>query len=263
MERVELATGVTLNTRIDGPDGAPWIILSNSLGADLRMWDGQIDLLTRRFRVLRYDQRGHGQSDVPAGPYSFPVLVADVIAMMDHFGIETADWLGLSMGAMTGMGLAINHGDRFDRMVFADARSVATDAYKAMWDTRVANVKAGGVEAIADASLGLWFTERFRAANPEETAAARAMIVGTSDAGYIASCFALRELDYFNDLPKIASPVLYLCGGKDKGAPPEEMREMASVTPGAIYVEIPDAGHVANINQPDAFNAALTEFFDL
>jgi 3-oxoadipate enol-lactonase len=227
------------------------------------MWDGQIDLLTRKYRVLRYDQRGHGASDAPGGAYSFDMLVADVIALMDHYEIAKADWIGLSMGAMTGMGLAIHHSDRFDRMVLADARAVATDAYKAMWDQRIAAVEAGGVEAIADASLGLWFTEDWRKANPEATASARAMIVATKPAGYISSCSALRGLDYLKDLGKVTRPVLYICGGEDKGAPPEVMQEIAKATPGAAYVEVPRAGHVANINQPDAFNAAVAGFLGI
>lgn len=263
MAQVTMPDGIRLNTRVDGPEGAPWVMLSNSLGADLAMWDGQIDLLTRKYRVLRYDQRGHGSSDAPEGQYSFDVLVADVIAIMDHHGISRADWIGLSMGAMTGMGLAVHHPERFGKMILADARPVATDAYKTMWDQRIAAVTAGGVEAIADASLGLWFTDDFRAANPEVTAAARAMIAATNPTGYIGSCYALRGLDYLRHLGGVALPVLYVCGGKDKGAPPEVMQDMAKVTPGARYVEIPDAGHVANINQPEAFNRAVAEFLEI
>jgi 3-oxoadipate enol-lactonase len=263
MPRIELPGGVTLNTSVDGPEGAPWVVLSNSLGADLTTWEGQVDLLTRKYRVLRYDQRGHGQSDAPDGPFSFKMLVADALAVMDQHGVKKADWIGLSMGGMTGMGLAIHHADRFGRMVVADARSVATDAYKQMWDQRVAAIEKGGVEAIVEGSLGLWLTGEFRAANPLVTAACAEIIKGTSAKGYIASCYALRALDYFKDLDKINIPVLYLCGGKDKGAPPEEMQQMAKVTPGARYVEIPDAGHVANINQPEAFNSALADFLDL
>lgn len=263
MARVTLPNGVSLNTRVDGRQDAPWVVLSNSLGADLAMWDGQVDMLARKYRVLRYDQRGHGASDAPEGPYSFDTLVADVIALMDHYGIAKADWLGLSMGAMTGMGLAIHHPDRFGRMVLADARAEATDAYKAMWDQRIAAIEAGGVEAVAEGSLGLWFTEDWRAANPEATASARAMIVSTKPEGYISSCSALRELDYFKDLGKVTLPVLYICGGEDKGAPTEVMQEMAKATPGSKYVEIPRAGHVANINQPEAFNAAVAEYLGI
>ncbi len=263
MSRVTLPDGTALNIRVDGPDGAPWIILSNSLGANLAMWDGQMDLLTRKYRVLRYDQRGHGASDAPPGAYTFDLLVADVIALMDHEGIDCADFMGLSMGAMTGMGLAISHPERFGRMVLADARSVSTDAYKAMWDGRIATIRSEGIGKVAEASLGLWFTQAFRDANPDAAAAARRMIAATDPEGYISSCNALRELDYFKHLGSVTLPVLYLCGSEDKGAPPEEMQEMARVTPGARYVEITSAGHVANINQPEAFNSALADFLGL
>jgi len=263
MEMVKLPDGVSLCTQVDGPADAPWIVLSNSLGASFAMWDGQVELLMRKYRVLRYDQRGHGQSDAPAAPYSFDLLVGDVIAVMDHYGIDQADFIGLSMGAMTGMGLALAHSHRFGRMVLADARSVATESYRAMWDQRITTIEAGGVEAVGDGSIAMWLTEGWRNAHPAETAAARAMIVATNPLGYIASCYALRELDYLKGLGSVTMPVLYVCGAEDKGAPPEEMQEMARVTPNARYVEIPDAGHVANINQPDAFNAAIAEFLQI
>ena len=263
MTRVSLPDGNSLNTCVDGPEGAPWIVLSNSLGANLKMWDGQIDLLTRKYRVLRYDQCGHGTSDAPEGPYTFEGLVADVIVVMDRHGVDTADFIGLSMGAMTGMGLALAHPARFGRMVLADARAVATEAYKRMWDGRIATIRSEGVDSVAKSSLGLWFTDEFRDANPAATEAARSMIAATPPDGYISSCLALKELDYFDDLGSITQPVLYLCGDADKGAPPAEMREMARVTPNARYVEIPGAGHVANINQPTAFNAALAEFLEI
>lgn len=263
MKTVKLSDGLSLCTQVDGPDGAPWVVLSNSLGANLKMWDGQMDLLTRKYRVLRYDQRGHGHSDAPAVPYSFDLLVDDVIALMDHYGIDKTDFIGLSMGGMTGMGLALSHPNRFGCMILADARSVATDAYRAMWDQRIATIKNSGIEPVAEASLGLWFTDEWRAANPEATEAARAMIAATHPQGYIASCHALRELDYLKDLGSVAIPVLYLCGGNDKGAPPAEMQEMARVTPGSRYVEIPNAGHLANLNQPETFNAAVAEFLNI
>lgn len=263
MTRVRLSDGVSLNTRVDGPDGAPWVVMSNSLGSNLSMWDGQIDLLTARYRVLRYDHRGHGASDVPPGPYSFDMLTGDVIQLMDHFGIGTADWIGLSMGAMTGMGLAIHHADRFGRMVLADGRADAPEMFKAMWDQRIAVVSDGGTEAVADGTLAMWLTEDWRAENPQATAAVRAMITSTNAKGYIACCQGLKDLDYLKDLGSVRNPVLYICGAEDKGAPPEVMKAMAAATPGAAYVEIPNAGHVPNINRPQEFNAALSDFLEL
>jgi 3-oxoadipate enol-lactonase len=263
MPKVRLSDGVSLNTRVDGAEGAPWVVLSNSLGSNLSMWDGQIELLTSKYRVLRYDHRGHGASDVPPGPYSLDKLVGDVIELMDHFGIEKADWIGLSMGAMTGMGLAIHHPDRFGRMVLADGRADAPEMFRAMWDQRIAVVSEGGTEAVADGTLGMWLTEDWRAANPEATAAVRAMIASTDPKGYIACCQGLKELDYLKDLGSVRVPVLYICGAEDKGAPPDVMKAMKAATPGAAYVEIPAAGHVPNINRPEAFNAALAQFLEV
>lgn len=251
---------VQINTRIDGPDGAPWIVLSNSLGSNLSMWDPQMDLLTKTHRVLRYDTRGHGGSSSPKGPYSFDDLVADAIGIMDHHGVERADWMGLSMGAMTGMGLALQHGARFRRMILADGRADSPPANQNMWDDRIKTVEAGGTEAVADGSIGMWVSEDWRTANPKETAALREMITSTDPAGYIGCCQAIRELDYLRHLPKLTLPVLYVVGGEDKGAPPDVMRAMAEATPGARFVEIPGAGHIANVNAPEAYNAAISAF---
>lgn len=263
MTRVRLSDGTLLNTRLDGPEGAPWLVMSNSLGSNLSMWDGQIDLLTAKYRVLRYDHRGHGASDVPPGPYTFDRLTADVIDLMDHHGIETADFIGLSMGAMTGMGLAIHHAPRFGRMVLADGRADAPEMFKAMWDQRIAVVSEYGTEGVADGTLEMWLSADWRAENPEATRAVRDMIAATDPNGYIACCQGLKTLNYLKDLGSVGNPVLYICGANDKGAPPEVMRAMAKATPGAAYVEIPNAGHVPNINRPQAFNAAIADFLDI
>ncbi len=262
MSRVEV-NGTVLNTRIDGDEGRPWIVLSNSLGSSLGMWDAQIEALQARYRVLRYDTRGHGQSAVPPGPYALDDLVADAVALMDHFGIETADWMGLSLGAMTGMGLALHHPGRFGRMVLADGRADAPEGFRKMWDDRIARIAEGGTEAIADATLGTWLTEAFRAAHPDEAVRLRQMIVDTPDAGYVACATGLKDLDYLRQLGGIGLPVLYVGGSDDPGAPPAVMQEMADATPGARFVEIAGAAHIANINQPQAFTAAIAGFLEL
>ncbi|MFN3147456.1 MAG: 3-oxoadipate enol-lactonase [Paracoccaceae bacterium] len=263
MTRATLAGGVTLNTRIDGPADAPWLILSNSLGTTLAMWDPQIDALTARYRVLRYDTRGHGGSDTPPGPYGFADLTGDVIALMDHFGIETAAFMGLSMGGMTGMGLSIHHADRITRVVCADGRADAPPPVRTMWDERIARVQAGGLEAIADATLASWLTGDWRAANPDATARIREMVLSNDPAGYIACCHALKGLDYLRHLGEARAPILFVGGSEDKGASPEVMRAMAAATPGGTYTEIPGAAHVANLNAPAAFTAAIAGFLGL
>ena len=254
---------VQLNTRIDGAEGAPCIVLSNSLGANLTMWDAQMPLLTRKYRVLRYDKRGHGGSGTPDGPYSFAELCEDVIGLMDHFGIEQAAWMGLSMGAMTGMGLALTHPDRFSRMVLADGRADMPEANQGMWDQRIAAISEGGLAAIVDGTLAMWLTQDWRDANPDRVAEIRKMITGNDPAGYIACCEALKKLDYLRYLGGITLPVLYVVGSEDMGAAPAVMREMAEATPDAGFVELPGAGHVANINVPDAFDAAISPFLGI
>ena len=257
--RVDLGS-LSLQTYVDGPEGAPWIVLSNSLGATAAMWAPQIGMLTQHFRVLRYDTRGHGGSDAPDGPYSFDDLTSDVVGLMDHYGIGSAAFMGLSMGGMTGLGLARDYGARITRVVCADARSDSPPPFQAMWDDRMAKVRAGGLEAIAEGTLASWLTPDWHAANPDDLAAVRDMVLSNDPMGYIACCEALKRLDYFKDLPGLETPVLYVGGALDKGAAPEVMSAMAEATPGGRYVELAGAAHVANINAPDAFNAAIAEF---
>ncbi|MDJ0637325.1 MAG: 3-oxoadipate enol-lactonase [Paracoccaceae bacterium] len=262
-DKVALSPGLTLNTAIDGDKGNPWIVLSNSLGANLSMWDPQIDVLTTKYRVLRYDTRGHGGSDVPEGPYDFAGLVADVIALMDAHDIESAAFMGLSMGGMTGLGLALDHPDRVSRVVCADGRADAPEPFRAMWDQRMAAVGEHGLAGIVDGTLATWFTEAWREANPDKLAEVRSMVLGNDPAGYTACCQALKRLDYLRRLGDVTIPVLYVGGSEDKGAAPEVMRAMAAATPGGKFHEVPDAAHVANINQPKAFNDAVAGFLDL
>lgn len=261
--RVTLASGLALNTAIDGGGDKPWIILSNSLGANLSMWDPQIDALSGSYRVLRYDTRGHGGSDAPEGPYDFDGLVRDVIGLMDAHEIDKAAFMGLSMGGMTGLGLALDHADRVSRVVCADGRADAPDPFRAMWDQRMAAVSENGLAGIVEGTLATWFTEEWRAANPDALSKVRNMVLGNDPKGYIACCKALQKLDYLRRLGEVSIPVLYVGGSQDKGAAPEVMQAMAAATPGGVFHEVPDAAHVANINQPDAFNRAIADFLGL
>lgn len=253
-----------IHTQVDGPagapDDAPWVVLSNSLGASLAMWDAQMATLTATHRVLRYDTRGHGGSATVAGPFTMADLVADAVAVMDAHGVARADFVGLSMGGMTGLGVALAHPDRLHRLVCADARADAPEAFRANWDARIARVTEHGLAGIVDATLDGWLTADFRAANPDVMDGVRAMVLANDPAGYTGCCAALKSLDYFKDLGGLTVPTLYVCGSEDKGAAPDVMRAMAAATPHAAFVLIPDAAHVANINAPAAFNAALRAF---
>jgi 3-oxoadipate enol-lactonase len=251
-------------TRVDGAArDAPWIVLSNSLGADHTMWDAQMPLLSRHFRVLRYDTRGHGRSATVPGAFGMDALVADLVAVMQAHGVARADVLGLSLGGMTGMGLALAHPARVNRLIVADARADAPELYRANFAARIAKVEEGGLAAIVDGTLESWFTPDWRDANPVEVARIRAMVLSHDPQGYIGCCQALMTLDYLRHLGGIAAPTLYLGGAADMGAAPEVMAQMAAATPGARHVIIPAAAHVANINAPHGFDAALTAFLEL
>ena len=258
--RNTLASGIALNARVDGAEDSPWLILSNSLGSNLDMWAPQMEMLLKRFRVLRYDTRGHGGSDAPPGPYGFDDFTGDVLGLMDAHGIQRASFMGLSLGGMTGLGLALDHAERFERIVCADARADAPEPFRAMWDQRIAAVEAGGLEAIVEGTLASWLTEDWRGANPDKTEDIRRMVRSNDPKGYIACCHGLKTLNYLYRLPDIKLPILYVGGSNDMGAAPAVMSEMAAATPGGIYREIPGAAHVANINAPDAFNAAIDSF---
>lgn len=256
-------SGHRLWTRIDGADGAPWIVLANSLGSDHTMWDPQIEMLTRRYRVLRFDTRGHGKSETPPGEWAMADLESDTLALMDAHGIDTADYMGLSLGGMVGLGLALRAPQRFGRMVVADGRADAPEAFLANWDNRIAKVQAEALAGIVEMTLQTWFTPDWIAANPETVERVRAMVLGNDATGYIRCCGALKGLDYLRHLGKVTIPILYVVGDVDKGAAPEVMREMAEATPGSRLDVIDEAAHISNMNNPAGFNRAVGAFLGL
>ncbi|MBF9038261.1 3-oxoadipate enol-lactonase [Rhodobacterales bacterium LSUCC0387] len=248
---------------IDGARNSDWIILSNSLGANLNMWNDQIPLLSSKFRVLRYDTRGHGGSSTPNGRYTFDDLCFDVMQLMDHFEIESTVFMGLSMGGMTGLGLGLQFPQRFSKIVCADGRADAPEVFRNMWDDRISKVHDGGLQAIVDGTIQSWFTSDWIERNPSHVAEIKNMVLSNDAEGYVGCCYALKELDYLKELPRLTVPVLYVGGDQDKGASPEVMSNMAEATPNATYVKIRDAAHVANINAPERFNAAIQNFLDI
>lgn len=255
MTRMRVPSGdAVLSAQIDGDAGKQWLLLSNSLAADLTMWDDQIGWLTRTHRVLRYDTRGHGQSTAPKGPYSFDMLVGDMVALLDHLGADRADVMGLSLGGMTALGLGLANPARVRRMVVCDARADAPPPFVQSWDDRIAAIRAGGMATIADGTLARWFTPAADAAVPER---ARAMILNTSPTGYEGCANALKGLDYLRHLGGMAAPVLYVVGAEDMGAPPAAMRAMADATPGSHYAEVAGTAHVPNMENPAAFAQAV------
>ena len=193
--------GCRLDYAVSGPDDAPPLVLSNSLGSDRGMWDAQADALARRYRLLRYDTRGHGASDAPTGDYSLARLARDLLTLMDHAEIARAHVAGVSLGGLTAMWLGVHAPDRVDRLVLAN--TAARIGSVPMWTERMRLVETGGLAAIADATMDRWFTAGFRAARPEAVDRIRATLEAVPVSGYLGCCAALRDSDLRDDMARV------------------------------------------------------------
>ncbi len=254
------ANGIAFNCAIDGPEGAPWVTLSNSLATNLHMWDAQAAALASDFRVLRYDKRGHGASEAPAGPYDFEMLIDDVLGLWGALGIETSHFVGLSIGGMTGLGLAIDHAPRLSSLVVSNAVARADDAFRSAWDERIAFAENRGMAALADPTVARWCSDEFLTAAPPALATLKGMVAATSVAGYVGCARALQGLDFETRMPEITTRTLFIAGKEDIATPASTMRHMAALVPGSRYVELSPTGHLASMELPDAYSAELRKF---
>ena len=254
--------GISFVCQIDGAEGAPWLTFSNSLNTNLSLWDGQVALLADRFRILRYNTRGHGGTEAPPGPYDLEDLAGDIVALWDALEIERSHFVGLSIGGMTGQALALGWPERIGKFVLAGTRADFTGDFATVVPQMIAQVEREGLGPLQEQMPLRWFTEAVRAARPELVDQARALIASNTVAGYTACADAMTRLDYMERLHEIALPTLLICGAQDIGTPAAGMREMAKRMPNVRYVEIDPAGHLSNIENPDFFNAALSEFLD-
>jgi 3-oxoadipate enol-lactonase len=251
---------VRLHRVLEGPADAPALLLSNSLGTTLAMWDAQVPALAERYRIVRYDRRGHGQSPVPPGPYAIDDLGRDVLSLLDELGLERVSFCGISIGGAVGMWLALEAPERLDRLVLCCTRPAFLPPEQ--WVERAALVREGGVTVVSEAALDRWFTERFRAERPDVVDAFRTMLVRTPAEGYAGCCEALATFDLRSRLAAITAPTLVVTGADDPVVPPGSGAELAAAIPGATHVVIADAAHIANVEQPDAFTAALRAHLD-
>lgn len=254
-----LAGEVQLFHRFDGPQGAPVLLLSNSLGTHHGMWNAQMPALTRAFRVLRYDTRGHGRSSVPRGPYALADLGHDVLRLIDELGLSRVHFCGLSLGGMTGLWLAAHAPQRIARLVLANTSSYVGSPE--VWNARIQAVTRGGMPAVADAVLERWFTPEFRAAMPREVEPIRQMLLATPPDGYIACASAVRDMDLRGDLAAVRCPTLVIAGARDPALPPSHGTFIAERVAGARFIELASM-HLSNIEARDAFTAALTGFLE-
>jgi len=256
---LKLATG-DIHYQLDGAAGKPVLVLSNSLGTDLGMWEAQLPAFTERFRVLRYDTRGHGASAVSQGPYSIEQLGRDVLALMDALDIAKASFCGLSMGGLIGQWLGVNVGERLHKLVLCNtAAKIASDE---VWNGRIDSVLQGGQQAmrdLRDASIARWFTPGFASARPELVEPVVGMLAQTSPEGYAANCAAVRDADFRELLGAVAVPTLIVCGSADAVTTPEHGRFMQESIQGAELVEFP-AAHLSNVEAGEAFTRAVLDF---
>jgi 3-oxoadipate enol-lactonase len=240
-----------------GPETAPTLVFSNSLGTNLSMWDAQVARLERDFRILRYDTRGHGQSSVTPGPYTIAQLTGDVSALLDQLGMKEVCFCGLSMGGMIGMLLALREPKRVRKLVLCStAAKIGTGA---IWDARIAAVRNGGMSAVVEGVLERWFTAGYRAGSPDAIEPIRHMLLASHIEGYVANCEAVRDFDARESIAGIRVATLILSGTYDPAATPADGRFMAERIAGAVYRELP-AAHLSNIEVADAFTGELEKF---
>ncbi len=249
--------GVRLHYGADGDPANPALVLSNSLGASLDMWAPQVEPLARHFYVIRYDTRGHGQSEVTPGPYTIAQLGRDVVGLLDDLGLERVHFAGVSMGGLTGQWFALNRPERLARLALCNTAAYIGPPEN--WTSRAEKVRADGVGSIADAVASRWLTADYAAAQPELAASLRRMLAATASEGYAAACLAVREADFRADLPRIAVPTLVIAGTHDAATPAAEGRFLADHIPGAQYRELSGA-HLTNLEAVRRFNEALLSF---
>jgi 3-oxoadipate enol-lactonase len=256
---IETIAGEPFNIRFDGPADAPVLMLSNSLGTNLSMWDPQIAEWSKHFRILRYDSRGHGLSVATDRAFSIATLGRDALAILDHFGIEKAHWCGVSKGGMVGQWLATNARQRMGRVVLANtaARMGPPD----LWNGRIRTVRSKGMAVIVQATLERWFSPAFRQSEPATVTKVSEMLTSTPAIGYATCCAAIRDMDQREALRGIANPVLVIIGRVDPATPPAAGHLIAEAIPGSRTVEL-DAAHLSNLEQPAAFTGAVLDFLN-
>jgi 3-oxoadipate enol-lactonase len=252
------ANDIEIYYELSGPAGAPVVMLSNSLGTRLEMWDPQMPALTEGYRVLRYDSRGHGRSDAPPGPYSIAMLGEDARALLDALGIAAVHFCGLSKGGMVGQWLGTHHGGRLASLTLCATAARLGPAE--LWNQRIEQSARDGMASLVDGVTERWFTAGYRATPRPEIEQVRAMILATSPQGYGGCCAAIRDMDQSEAIGAIRTPTLIVAGADDPATTVEVMRDLHERIPGSRFVQIPQAAHLVNIEQAGRFNRALTSF---
>jgi 3-oxoadipate enol-lactonase len=251
--------GISVNYQVDGIEDGPWLVLSNPLATRLALWDAQVARLGQFFRILRYDQRGHGATDAPSGRYDFGTLADDVIALLDALSIRRAHFVGLSMGAATAVAICKREPARLDRVALCDSSGASSPVTHRQWEERIALVLNGGMAAVAESLVQRWLAPSALAGNAPHVDVVRQMILNTPVNGFVGCAAAIGNHDFRSTIHTMPRPTLFLVGDKDVTAA-SVMRSMHEALPNSRYVEIADAGHISNVDQPAAFTRAIEEF---
>jgi len=239
----------------EGASDGPPVVLSSSLGTTRAMWEPQIEALGGQFRIIRFDHLGHGQSDVPEGPYTLDQLGHNVLRLMDTLSIDTTSFVGLSMGGIIGMWLGVHAPDRINRLVLmCTAAHFPTEQ---SWRERAATVRTHGVAAVSEGVLDRWFTDEFRATDPDLVAPYLDMVRATPAEGYAGSCEALATADVRDQIAAITAPTLAIAGEDDPSTTPDALRFIAERIPGAQLEIVPHAAHLASVEQAQTVNELI------
>ncbi len=249
---------VSLHVQIEGPRGGPPVVFANSLGTDLRLWDGVVAALPQGLRLIRYDKRGHGLSDCPDAPYTMGTLVRDAERVMEAAQARDAVFVGLSIGGLIAQGLAAKRLDLVRAVVLSNTGfKIGT---REMWDDRVATLRADGLASMADAIMERWFSPDFRAS--EAAAPWRRMVETCPEEGYAGCCAAIAGSDFYTTTAALRLPAMVIAGDRDGATPPDMVRDLADLIPGARYELMRGVGHLPCVEKPDEYAALLTGFLN-
>lgn len=254
--------GIDINCELTGQEGAPVVMLSHSLACSLVMWQPQMAVLESAFQVLRFDTRGHGESDAPEGAYSLELLTADAVGLLDALNIKTVHFVGLSMGGMIGQCLALDYADRLKSLALCDTAASMPEETQPIWQQRIDAAGQTGMAGQVDGTLERWFRPEYLQLNPPEVEMIRRQILATPVAGYVGCCEAIRRLKYLDRLSEIKLSTLIMVGEEDPGTPVAASEAMHARISGSELVVLPSARHLSNIEQAAAFNTALMAFLN-
>ena len=254
------ANGIEVNYELHGREGAPWLVLSHSLACSARMWDPQIAALKGEYRILAYDTRGHGASEATKGAYTLELLADDLFFLLQELKIEKTHYCGLSMGGMIGQTFALKYPGVFQTLALADTTSRYPAEAGPLWTERIRTVEEKGMQPLAQPTLERWFTGPFRNKNPAAVEAIRKLILATPVAGYVGCSHAIPKINLSARLKEIKCPILVIVGADDPGTPVSMAKEIHDNAPGSKLVVLPQAAHLANLEQPEGFTHALRDF---